>query len=141
MVRSKRGGVEPTHEWEYLVPLFEWPEQERYEEIRPLALFDASVVERAEEVGVSASTLNRKLDRFAEEGMESLFDAPAAKRRNLPPAVRHLVVDLQAEYPAFNLNEIANMVRAAFGRKLDVRSGLSSLRRAPAASTGPPGYG
>ena len=122
MGRSKRGGVEPTHEWGLLVPLFEWPEQERYEEIRPLVLFNASVAERAAEVGKSASTLYRRLDRFAEEGMEALFDAPAAKRRRLPPAVRRLIVDLKAEYPAFNLNEIANVVRACFGRKPDYRS-------------------
>jgi putative transposase len=31
-------------------------------------------------------------------------------------------VDLKAEYPRFNLNEIANVVRAAFGRKPDVHS-------------------
>ena len=43
MGRSKRKGVEPTHEWEHLVPLFEWPEQKRYEQIRPLVLFDVSV--------------------------------------------------------------------------------------------------
>jgi transposase len=122
MGRSKREGVEPTHEWQLLLPLFGWPEQERYEEIRPLVLFDASVAERAQEVGTSASTLYRRLDRFAEEGMASLFDAPAAKRKRLPPAVRRLIVDLKAEHPAFNLNEIANVVRAAFGRKPDVRS-------------------
>ncbi len=122
MSARKRGGVRPTHEWEPLLPLFEWPEQERYEQIRPLVLFDASVVERAAEVGTSASTLYRRLDRFAEEGMESLFDAPAAKRRRLPPAMRRLILDLKAEYPRFNLNEIANVVRAAFGRKPDVRS-------------------
>lgn len=75
MGKSKRGGVEPTHEWELLVPLFGWPEQERYEEIRPLVLFDASVAEQAEEVGTSKSALYRRLDRFAEEGMEGLFDA------------------------------------------------------------------
>ncbi len=50
MSARKRGGVRPTHEWKLLVPLFEWPEQERYEEIRPLVLFDASVAERAQEV-------------------------------------------------------------------------------------------
>ena len=122
MGRSKREGVEPTHEWGLLLPLFEWPEQERYEEIRPLVLFDVSVTERAQEVGASDSTLYRRLDRFAQEGMESLFDAPAAKRKRLPPAVRRLIVDLKAEYPRFNLNEIANVVRAAFGRKPDVRS-------------------
>ncbi len=122
MGTTKRGGVEPTHDWQLLLPLFRWPEQERYEEIRPLMLFDASVAERAAEVGTSASTLYRRLDRFAEEGMASLFDGQAAKRRRLPPAVRRLVVDLKAEYPRFNLNEIANVIRAAFGTKPDVRS-------------------
>jgi hypothetical protein len=85
-------------------------------------LFDASVAERAREVRTSASTLYRRLGRFAEDGMESLFDAPKAKRRGLPPAVRRLIVDLKAEHPAFNLNEIANVVHAAFGREPDVRS-------------------
>ncbi|MDQ3316384.1 MAG: helix-turn-helix domain-containing protein [Actinomycetota bacterium] len=122
MGASKRRRIEPTHDWQLLLPLFEWPEQERYEEIRPLMLFDASVAERAAEVGTSASTLYRRLDRFAQEGMESLFDAPKAKRRRLPPSVRRLIVDLKAEYPAFKLNEIANVVRAAFGTKPDVRS-------------------
>lgn len=122
MSARKRGGVRPTHEWEPLLPLFEWPEQERYEEIRPLVLFDVSVAERAAEVGVSASTLYRRLDRFAEEGIEALFDVPTVKRRRLPPAVRRLISDLKAEYPRFNLNEIANVVRAAFGTKPDVRS-------------------
>lgn len=122
MSASKRGGVRPTHEWELLLPLFEWPEQERYEEIRPMVLFDVAVAERAAEVGVSASTLYRRLDRFGTEGMESLFEAPRAKRKRLPPAIRRLILDLKAEYPAFNPNEIANIVRACFGRKPDVRS-------------------
>ena len=63
--------------------------------------------------------------------MEALFDTPAAKRRKLPPAVRRLVVDLKAEYPRFNLNEIANVVRAAFGRKPDVRSAGRVLDEEP----------
>jgi transposase/transposase-like protein len=131
MSARKREGVRPTHEWELLLPLFEWPEQERYEEIRPLVLFDVSVAERAEQVGTSASTLYRRLDRFAEEGMEFLFDAPTAKRRRLPPSVRRLIVDLKAEYPAFNLNEIANIVHACFGRKPDVRSVARVLEEEP----------
>jgi putative transposase len=122
MNAGKRGDVRPTHEWELLLPLFGWPEQRRYEEIRPLVLFDTSVTERAEEVDISASTLYRRLNRFSEEGMESLFDVPTARRKRLPPAVRRLVVDLKAEYPRFNLHEIANVVRTAFRRKPDVRS-------------------
>ena len=88
MGASKRRRIEPTHDWQLLLPLFEWPEQERYEQIRPLMLFDVSVAERAAEMGTSTSTLYRRLARFAEEGLESLFDAPAAKRKRLPPAVR-----------------------------------------------------
>ena len=49
----KRRRVEPTHDWKRLVPLFEWPEQESYEAIRPLVLFGESVAERAEQTPVS----------------------------------------------------------------------------------------
>src|SRR5215211_1288033 len=85
MSTNKRGRLRPTHEWDLLVPLFEWPEQKRYEEIRPLVLFDVSVAERAEEVGLSQSTLYRKLGGFEAEGMESLFASETAKKRKLPP--------------------------------------------------------
>ena len=78
MSTNKRGRLRPTHEWDLLVPLFEWPEQKRYEEIRPLVLFDVSVAERAEEVGISQSTLYRKLGGFEAEGMESLFASQTA---------------------------------------------------------------
>ena len=94
-------------------------------------LFDVPVVERAAEVGTSTSTLYRRLDRFAEGGMESLFGAPQAKRKRLPPSVRRLIVDLKAEHPAFNLNEIAIVGRACFGRKPDVRSVARVLDEEP----------
>ena len=47
--RRHRERVEPTAEWEQLELLCRWPEQVRYEEIRPLTLFGASVAERARE--------------------------------------------------------------------------------------------
>ncbi|MDQ5819216.1 MAG: helix-turn-helix domain-containing protein [Actinomycetota bacterium] len=131
MSTNKRGRVRPTHDWDLLVPLFEWPEQKRYEEIRPLVLFDVSVAERAEEVGLSQSTLYRRLGGFEAEGMESLFASETARKRKLPPAVRRLIVDLKAEYLPFNLNEIANVVRACFGRKPDVRSVARVLAEEP----------
>jgi hypothetical protein len=40
MGASKRRRIEPTHDWQLLLPLFEWSEQERYEQIRPLVLFE-----------------------------------------------------------------------------------------------------
>ena len=122
MVR-KRPRIEPTDDWRELLPLFWWPEQEEYERIRQPVLFGSPVAERAEETGVSERrTLQRRIERFEKEGMEGLFATETAKRRRLPPNIRRLVLDLKAEYPPFNLNEIANVVRATFGRKPDVRS-------------------
>ncbi len=128
---GRRQRVEHTEDWEQLRLLVKWPEQERYEEIRPMVLFDASVVERAAEVGISASTLYRRLDRFAGDGIEGLLDAPTAKRKRLPPSVRRLIVDLKSEYPAFNTNEIANVVHACFGRRPDYRSVARVLDEEP----------
>jgi Helix-turn-helix domain len=95
--RRRRERVEPTDEWELLLPLFWWPEQENYEEIRPLVLFGESVAERASQVGTSASTLYRRVDRFESEGIESLFNTKKAKKRRLPPALRRLIVNLKGE--------------------------------------------
>ena len=117
MGKKKRERVEHTDDWEELLPLFKWPEQERYEEIRPLVLFGDPVAERAEEVGASQRTLYRKLERFEAEGVESLFAAGPAKHRKLPPAIRRLIVDRKAEYPPFSLGEIARICYVAFGRR------------------------
>jgi transposase len=114
-----------------LLPLFGWPEQERYEQIRPLVLFDVSVAERAADIGLSESTLYRRLNRFEAEGMESRFGSEPAQRKRLPPAVRRLVADLKAQYPRFNLNKIANVVHACFGRRPDYRSVARVLEEVP----------
>src|SRR5215203_5371981 len=65
----------------------------------------------------SERTLQRRVLRFEAEGMESLFGSEHARRKKLPPAMRRLVVDLKAEYPAFNPNEIANACYVRFGRR------------------------
>jgi putative transposase len=131
MSTNKRGRVRPTQDWDLLVPLFEWPEQKRYEEIRPLVLFDVSVAERAEEVGLSQSTLYRRLGGFEAEGMESLFASETARRKTLPPAMRRLIVDLKAEFPTLNLSEIANIVYVRFGRRPEVRTVRRVLEEEP----------
>jgi putative transposase len=130
--RRNRRRVEPTDEWEALVPLFLWPEQENDEVIRPLVLFGSSVAERAKETGTSSRTLYRRMDLFEIEGMESLFDSePANRRRRLPPAIRRLIVEVKAEYPRLNLNEIANIVYVCFGRRPDPRSVRRVLEEEP----------
>jgi putative transposase len=121
MVR-KRPRIEPTDDWQELLPLCWWPEQVEYERIRQPVLFGGSVAQRAQETGVSERTLQRRIQSFAAEGMEGLFETEKARRRRLPPNIRRLIVDLKAEYPPFNLNEIANVVRACFGHRMDVRS-------------------
>ena len=121
MVR-RRPRVEPTDEWQELLPLCWWPEQVEYERIRQPVLFGSSVPERAQETGVSERTLQRRIESFEKDGLEGLLSTEQARKRRLPPNVRRLIVDLKAEYPPFNLNEIANVVRACFGRKPDVRS-------------------
>jgi putative transposase len=118
----KRPRVEPTDDFQEILPLCWWPEQVEYERIRQPVLFGTSITKRAEQTEVSRRTLQRRIARFGEEGMEGLFEAEAAKRQKLPPNIRRFIVDLKAEYPPFNLNEIANVVRACFGRKPDVRS-------------------
>ena len=103
---KKRQRVEPTENWQEILPLCWWPEQVEYERIRQPALF-----------GVCERTLQRRIRSFEMQGMEGLFETEKARRRRLPPNIRRLIVDLKAEYPPFNLNEIANIVRACFGRR------------------------
>jgi putative transposase len=126
-----RRRVEPTDDWQQLKMLFGWPEQIRYEEIRPLVLFGSSVAERAKETATSERTLYRRVDRFEEEGMESLFDTPAAKRRKLPPSIRRLIVDLKAEHPPMGLGELANICYVHSGRKPSKHGIKRVLREEP----------
>jgi hypothetical protein len=117
---GSRRRVEPTDEWEQIELLCGWPEQRDYELIRPLVLFGDAAAERASQTGAASErTLQRRVARFDAEGMESLFGSEHAKRAKLPPAIRRRIVDLKAEYPAFNLNEIANAIYARFGRSPD----------------------
>jgi transposase len=122
MAGRRRQRVEHTEDWEQLRLLVKWPEQERYEEIRPLVLFGDSVFERTEETRTSERTLYRRVESFERDGVESLFATERARRKVLPPWIRGLIVNLKAEYPPFNLNEIANVVYVHSGRKPDVRT-------------------
>ena len=121
---KRRRRVEAAEElrWEQLELLCAWDEQVEYERIRPLVLFGEPVAERAVETGTSKRTLQRRVSGFEREGMRSLFGSSPAKRRVLPVSLRRLVLDLKAEYPALNLNEIANVCHVFSGRKPDVRT-------------------
>jgi hypothetical protein len=118
-------------EWEQLALLCRWPEQLAYEEIRPLTLFGSSVAERSRETGTAERTLYRRLSRFEKEGVENLFGSEHARRKRLPSAMRRLVVDLKAEYPGFNPNEIAGVVYVRFGRRPDRKTVQRVLEEEP----------
>ncbi len=132
MGEDGRRRVEPMEEWEQIELLCAWPEQRDYELIRPMALFRVPASGRASEMGaVSERTLQRRLARFEAEGMESFFGSEHARRKKLPPAIRRLIVDLKAEYPRFNLNEIANAVYVRFGRRPDHKTVRRVLEEEP----------
>jgi putative transposase len=129
--RRRRSRAEHTDEWEQVELLCGWPEQRKYELIRPLVLFGDPVTERAEETGASERTLYRRTSAFRAEGMESLFGSETTRRRRLPPAMRRLIVDLKAEHPALNLSEIsppASATPASAGAPTRGRSGACSRR-------------
>jgi putative transposase len=129
---SRRRRVEPTDDWEQLELLCLWPEQRDYELIRPLVLFGSPASERAQQTGAASErTLQRKSRSFEAEGVESLFGSEHARARQLPPAVRRLIVDLKAEYPGFNLNEISNACYVLFGRRPDHKTVRRILAEEP----------
>lgn len=86
---ERRRKAKPTDDWQELLPLFEWPEQEAYEELRPMVLFGSSVAERAAETGTPERTMYRRIERFEQNGMFSFFATDSAtaraRRRVLDP--------------------------------------------------------
>lgn len=119
MGRRKRRRVDPTDDWEQLELLCVHDEQIEYERIRPLLLFGEVVAEQASQTGMSERTLYRKVAAFRDEGMRSLFGSSRAKRRVLPLSARRAIIDLKAEHPPLNREEIANICEVLFGRKPD----------------------
>src|SRR3954470_6870808 len=118
MANRKRALLEPTDAWEQLQFQLDWTEQTRYELIRPVVVFGAPPVERSRQTGVSARTLYRRVERFDELGMQSLFEAePVEDKRALPVAIRQAIVQLKAEYPAFRPNELATICEVRFERR------------------------
>jgi len=125
---TKRQRVALTDDWHQLRLHVGFPEQETYELLRPIVLFGQTAAERATATGVSERTLDRKADRFDAEGMASLFattDPSPDDRRRLPADIRHRILALKAEYPAFRPHEIAAICR----RRDDCRVSHMTVQR------------
>ncbi len=122
---GKPGRITPTDNWEQLKLFITSPEQERYEEIRPIVLFGQPPSTRSRETGTPGHTLRRRADRFAEYGMASLFDAPpqlplpssSPLPQALPPQLRQMIIDLKVEHPPLRVYEIATICYARTGRR------------------------
>jgi putative transposase len=114
---------ELSHNWEDIRPLLKDSAQITDEVIRPVLLFGISPKERAEETGMSKSSIYSKANLFDWAGMASLFpptppsDIPKQDKCALPPPVRQAIVDAHADYPELSLHEIASICYVQFGRK------------------------
>ncbi len=121
MPARKRKRRERTHDWQEIQQYTLWPEQERYELLRPVVLFGETAAERARETGTSERTLYHQTKLFEQEGMASLFHKQPTpspdKGRALPPEMRQLIVDLKAEHPGFRPHEIATICFLRFERR------------------------
>lgn len=122
MPGPKRERRARTDEWASIKQWTLWPEQELYEQIRPLVLFHETAGERAKEIDVPRRTLSRKANEFEQYGMQSLF--PSGEQggaretsKTLPTEIRQLIVDLHAELPSMSWREIAEVCYIRYGRR------------------------
>jgi putative transposase len=122
MPGPKRNRRERTDEWASIQQWTLWPEQELYEQIRPIILFNETAGERAKEIDVPQRTLARKADAFERGGMQSLFSSREAggereTSKTLPEYIRQLIIELSVEFPTMSWREIAEVCYIRYGRK------------------------
>jgi len=127
MPGPKRERRARTDEWARIQQWTLWPEQELYEQIRPMLLFGETAGERAKEIDVPQRTLSRKVDEFERYGMQSLFSSgeqggERATSKTLPPEIRQLIVDLHIALPTMSWREIAEVCYIRYGRRPDHKS-------------------
>jgi len=138
MPKAKRERRERTDNYHLIQQWCRTPEQRLYEGIRPVVLFGMTTEERAEETGLSESTLRRASDAFDRQGLLSLFRPTKQEReshpRSLPVMMRQLIVDLKTEYPAFTLGEIAAICAINFDRRPSHHSVQAVLADGPPPS-------
>jgi hypothetical protein len=83
MPLPKRPHREHTEGWEQVKQLCLWPEQRRYELLRPVVLYGDTPAERAAQNGANERTLRRQADQFEAEGLLSFFSSPTTTARCL----------------------------------------------------------
>ena len=102
-----------------------WDEQIAYEIVRPVLLFEQSVLARAAEVGVAPKTIQRTMRQFVQFGIPGLVPTTGHRvddKRHLPLEVRQHIVFLKAEYPPLTAHEIATICDLKYGRGSNYRA-------------------
>jgi len=122
MPGPKRVRRERTDEWASIQQWTLWPEQELYEQLRPILLFGETAGQRAKEINAAQRTLSRKADEFERDGMRSLFSSEEPREqgdtpKTLPSEMHQLIVDVHAELPSMSWREIAEICYIRYGRK------------------------
>ncbi|HEX8833273.1 MAG TPA: helix-turn-helix domain-containing protein [Abditibacteriaceae bacterium] len=105
--------------------------QERYEVVRPLLLQQSvTATQRSRQTGTHARTIRRYVRRFEREGMRGLFDERAllVRGHSVPDVIRFEVIRLKTLYPPLHMREIANIVFARLGCKIDHKTVRQILR-------------
>src|SRR5690348_10524793 len=145
MPGPKRVRRERTQEWASIKQWTLWPEQELYEQIRPLILFHETAGEQAKEIDVPQRTLARKADTFERYGMASLFPSreqggARAASTALPPEIRQFIVELHTEVPTMSWREIAEVCYIRYARRPDHKSVKHIATSNPPSSPKPRRY-
>jgi transposase len=114
--------------------LFTDPVQTRYEVVRPLLLKQSSSAEaRARETLTHAQTVRKYVRRFECEGMRGLFDEreTVARSGTVPEAVRQEVIRLKTLYAPLHHREIATIIYATLGSRVDYKTVQSIINKHP----------
>jgi hypothetical protein len=77
---------EHTEAWDQIKQLCLWPEQRRYELLRPVVLYGDTAASRAEQTGAQERTLRRQAEQFETEGLLSFF-RPTPQQLGSPPSL------------------------------------------------------
>ena len=118
--------------------LFDDSTQERYEVAQPLLLKQPITVgKRAQQTQKHPQTIRRYMRHFQQQGMRGLFDQEMAETiprcGSVSEAVRQEVIRLKTLYPPLHLREIANIIYATLGARIDYKTVQSILQKQPVA--------
>jgi transposase len=129
-----------TLAWADLQAKFLWDDQELYELVRPVVVFHQPIKGRAQETGVSAKTISRRVEQFIQVGLPGFLPNTVRReddQRLLPAPIREHILSLKAEHPSLTPTEIAGICAIKFDRNVS----HSTVQRVLASYPVPPVVG